>query len=196
MARLLRAETVARCLDRLRNMQVHEQFAYYLCLKRTSVIEQRETELTPDYKRFWDRFLRVPGGPARAPYINVFCGSPPSPSNLWFNKNVAGSYALSSIRPTAPILRVAVVDRVQKHISLQPKHPELSKEHLLFGRQVPALELACFLYRNYGLVDDTASATEYVDAFRSEFGYDTDSGELEFSVLFENAPTDTEQWLI
>jgi hypothetical protein len=94
----IHANVVARSFWRLREQKIHPNFAGYLCLKRTAARDGRTTDLRPDFKAFFDTFLRVSGGSEDRPYLKPF----PSDVKLWFNPNVAGSFAPSSLRPTSP----------------------------------------------------------------------------------------------
>jgi|HubBroStandDraft_2_1064218.scaffolds.fasta_scaffold08098_2 hypothetical protein len=197
MSKALRAEVVADCLRHLRARRIHEHFPGYLCLKQTAAFRKRNDGLVPDFKAFWDRYMRVAGAPARAPYVRAFLQPAPTPLNVWFNENVAGSYAPSSLRGVGAILKVATLDSKFGQWSLHPDHAKLARRHLLNNDPLPILDLVGFLYRNYGLVNESGSAADFVEAFRVEFGYDTTSGNEEFSMLYadRNPGPEIASWL-
>ncbi len=105
MAWQLRADAVAEGFWRLRERKIHPHFAGYLCLKRTAARDGRTTDLQPNFKQFFDTFMRVPGGPKDRPYLKPF----PSDERLWFNPNVAGTFAPSSLRATPSLSRIVNV---------------------------------------------------------------------------------------
>jgi hypothetical protein len=99
-------EVVAQSLALLRKQRIHPNFAGYLCLKRASAQSGVEIKVRAKFKEFFDTFLSVPDAPSSKPYVMPFCDTAPSEANKWFNRNVAGSYAPSSIRGGSPFARV------------------------------------------------------------------------------------------
>lgn len=187
----MRVPVVADCLKDLRYQRVHPHFPGYLCLKRESVRVGRVIDLKPNFKEFWDTFLKVPGALPSEPYIKLFIDSTPSPDNLWFNDNVAGSYAPSSVRPGQPFGSVVLVEGSRKDAkySLRDRHWELAKQHLTFDAKVDVVKLAAFLYRDYAIEAEFATAAQtLVAVFRDEFGYINvapgDTFDTEFEALF------------
>lgn len=184
-------EIVAECLAFLRRQKIHSNFAGYLCLKRTAARYQTTQGLHPDFKEFFDTFLRIPDASSKKPYVMPFIGSSPSEANKWFNKNVAGSYAQSSIRVQNPFSKVITISGTGQNTlySLVDKHWEIAHSNLAYSRKIPIVPLAVFLYRDFALEIEQPTVRDWVDVFREEFGYATQSSseaEIEFYYLFSD----------
>jgi hypothetical protein len=176
---------VAEALKRLLNARIHPQFAGYLALCRSAREVGRLENLPLRMKDFFDSFFRASGLPDTTPYIHPFGAHKRSP---FFNANVAGSYAPSSLRPVAPLRQVAEmpVDRAQNW-ALKPDHAIKAKLHLTFKEPVDVISLATFLYRDYGIRPSANSRDGLVRIFRDEFGFrrEIDSEQTNFDVLFK-----------
>ena len=172
---IVKAPVVANCLDILRDQKVHNTFAGYLCVRRTAFSEGRRDNLQVNFKEFFDTFFRVSGAPPRKPYVLPFWDSPASESNKWFNQNVAGSYAPSSLRSDSPFLKVVGVEGARKPTSIRYSlfndDAKLAQRHLLYGTRLPALALAAFLYRDFAIEADEPSTNLLVEVFLEEFGF-------------------------
>lgn len=172
----VRVEIVAECLAVLRRHQVHQNFAGYLCVVSTAAQEKSTKNLSPNFKEFFDTFLRVPDGHFNKPYIQPFNDSDTLETNIWFNRNVAGSYAPSSLRIESPFRQVVEIEgrgREAKY-SLREGHADLALEHLLFGQQLSVIDLAVFLYRDFGFPlndNETPTINNVLSVFQYEFGY-------------------------
>lgn len=145
---------VGRCIAHLRNQKIHRHFAGYLCLCYTAALEGRREKLKPGFKAFFDRFLAVGDAPESTPYVVPFNETGNADANVWMNSNVAGSYAVSSLRPQAPLRRVADLFGTGKSatFSLVDEHEKACLEHLLFGQRLNAIALAGFLLRDHSFV--------------------------------------------
>lgn len=197
---VVRPDVVAGCFKRLRNQKIHPHFAGYLCLQRCAAQVQRLDGLQPDFVEFHRAFLEVAGSPANSPYIKPFVNTPPTQDNLWLNKNVAGSYAPSSLRGNQPFTKVIGVADDGKHYYLRENHAELALEHLLYKRQIQDADLAAFLYRDQALVGQSPTVRDMIDVFMYEFGYNNEPGgqpTSEFAVLYslDNIGTFPQDWL-
>ena len=144
-------EFVARCIEHLRGQKIHRHFAGYLCLCSTATLEGRRDKLKPKFKAFFERFLAVGEAPESTPYVVPFNDTGSVEANVWLNSNIAGSYAVSSLRPQAPLRRVADLFGTGKSatFSLIDEHESACLEHLLFGHPVNAVALAGFLFRDH-----------------------------------------------
>ena len=196
MSFVIKKKIVADCFKRLRSQKTHEHFAGYLCLQRQSARLSRLANLEPDFAAFFDEMFSVGKPPAGTPYIKPFISQKPGKDNLWLNKNVAGSYAPSSIRNT--LRKVVEVDSAGRY-TLKAQHAQLAFEHLLHSRQLPVAELAVFLYRDFGLVDDATTIRDLIDIFAYEFGYASGPGGVtnnDFAILYSKnmIPVDND-WL-
>lgn len=182
-AMVTRQEIVAACLTELRKQDIHPAYIGYLCIKRTAASEGRTSNLSPNFKEFHDVFLRVPGGTPDKPYIRP---TDASDKTIWLNKNVAGSYAPSSIRSVSPLWSVVDISKGKKPLwSLKRGHFELAREHLTSGKRIPVLPLSVFLYRDMALQSENATFRDWIQVFREEFGYpDSAVGNREFEGLY------------
>jgi hypothetical protein len=177
-------------LTLLRETRIHPQFAGYLCLLWESARRNTPDNLRPSFKDFFRLFLAVPGGDEDKPYLMPF-GDSASITNahLWFNKNIAGSYAPSSLRPGSPFLRVAssASDGRVPVYRLKPEHAEIALQYMLYGKKLSAAVLACFLYRNSGFENPMTHAL-LIDSLRIDFGMPSraPAGDAVFRTLFNS----------
>lgn len=172
-------EFVSKCLAHLRGRKIHRHFAGYLCLCYTAALEGRREKLKPGFKAFFDRFLAVGDAPESTPYVVPFNETGSAEANVWMNSNVAGSYAVSSLRPQAPLRRVADLFGTGKAatFSLVDDHETACLEHLLFNRRVSAIALAGFLLRDHSFVIADGPAPTVDDLMKELFlllGFDED----------------------
>lgn len=184
MAWRVRPELAAKSFRSLRERKIHPHFSGYLALKRAAARDGGTADLRLNFKEFFETFLKVPGGPAKRPYLKPF----PSDERLWFNSNVAGSFAPSSVRNKSPLARIVEVsgDGRNARYSLVDQHWRLARSLLVSDGRVPAFSLAAFLYRDYAILSEEPSTADVVQVFREEFGY-TDSwetGEEEYRYLY------------
>lgn len=190
-----RPDLVAESFLRLRDQKIHPHFAGYLGLKRTAARDGRTDDLKPNFKEFFQTFMQVAGGPVNRPYLKPFS----SDVKLWFNPNVAGSFAPSSVRNASPLDRIVNVsgDGRNARYSFVDRHWELARSLLVSNNRIPALPLAVFLYRDYALLSEEPSAADVLSVFREEFGYAASlvTGEEEYEYLYyedDDTPTNLE----
>lgn len=153
-----------KCLDYLRKQSIHRQFVAYMFICEAAALAGRNDGLKPSYKKFFHRFLKVGGASEELPYLVPFSESGRVEADVWFNKNIAGSYAPSSIRPQAPLRRVVDIFGANRNAtySLKESHEELCLEHLLFGVPIDALALAGFLFRDHAFMGQPPSPEDLV----------------------------------
>jgi hypothetical protein len=175
---IVKPAIVAACLEELRNQRIHNNFAGYLCVKRTAFRDERNDNLQVNFKEFFDTFFRVGDAPSDKPYAMPFWDAPPSEANKWFNENVAGSYAPSSLRSGSPFRKVIKVEGSRRasdiRYSLLEDDAKLALKHLLYNTKVPALCLATFLYRDFAVEtdgDEEPTPHLLVRIFQEEFGF-------------------------
>ncbi|MEN5266785.1 hypothetical protein [Stenotrophomonas sp. TWI587] len=165
--------------EQLEASKAHAHFLGYLAICEAAQTSGRTEDLRVNFKGFFDRFLRANGMSEDVPYIKPFGG----PTN---NKNVAGSYAPSSLRDVAPLMKVATINRsaTPATFSLLPEHASLALQHLLGGRPASVLALGVFLYRDY-LIDPTIASHDGMETLtKSEFGLSDEAVELAYSTPF------------
>ncbi len=175
MSMVLRPEIVAGAVQRLRQRKVHTLFPGYLHLQQRAGVLGRLDDLQPDFLSFFKQFFEVRDHPLGSPFIKPFTELRPSARNLWLNENVAGSYAPSSLRTGKPFR--AVVDLEGRRYSLPPDHASRALKHLLYGEQLSILDVAIFLYRDYGITAKQPTVWHIVDVFTYEFGYVANPGD-------------------
>ncbi len=127
---LIRDDVVAACLQDLRNKKIHNNFAGYLSIVRTAARDKRTNGIQVNFKEFFETFFRVPDAPLDKPYAQPFWEAPASDANMFFNTNVAGSYAPSSLRSESPFLRVVNISGKGRdaRYSLKKDHAVLALE--------------------------------------------------------------------
>lgn len=194
---VLRPSVVSACIKELRGLKIHPHFEGYLGLKRVAASQGSPIKLKFNHREFFDTFFRIPNAPPRKPYLNVCNQHEPTSRNLWSNENTAGSYAPSSIRNGQPLSQVVTVERADKdsRYSLNEKHWQLARKHLLYNRQLPILPLLAFLYRDFAFEDNEASVL--VSVFRSEFGYplgEDTNPEFEHLYIDDSKQRSTTEW--
>jgi len=194
---VLRTEAVSTALKNILTTSIHPNFAGYLCLKRTARLAGKTSGLLPNFKAFFEEFLRVADGTAEAPYIAPFLINGSIESDIWFNSNVAGSYAPSSIREKSPMFELCTIEKVDKKslYSLKADFASTARTRLLKLKKIDALSLAIFLYRDYSFktefpFDNKLATLDLVDCFRNEFGFreNNPAEKTEFDNLFDRSP--------
>jgi hypothetical protein len=174
---------------------MHQYLPGYLYLRWLSGKVGRTTDLSPDWspRSQLATLLAVPGGPH--PYFRPFWNGARNADQEWLNKNLAGSFAPSSLRDVP--LRVIEVDPATKHFNLQTRHWEAAHEHLLFGKQLSVSALAGFFLRNYAVVTegDPPTREHLIELFRHEWGYLRPMDDQEYFYLYdETPPFDLGEW--
>lgn len=205
---VLKPEVVESCMWEVARQPTHRHFPGYLGLKRTARIDGQSMGLDFDYTGFHDAFLRVRDDDD--PYLTPFGpDTDPARHSLWFNRNVAGTYAPSSIRPDQPFSRVVTVEGSGRNAtySLVDEHHKRAYRELLQGQQLPVVPLAGYLYRDFAIkaergindgeivsfeTENEPSIETLITIFRDEFGYreNVDSEAEEFDYLYETGEID------
>lgn len=188
---ILKFDAIRGCLRRLIEEPIHRMFPGYLCLQQQSAYEGRETGLSFPYTEFFDDYLRVREDDSDKPYFVPFTqAKDPSLAALWNNKNVSGTYAPSSLRPTAPLMKIAEIEEGGHNSKwgIESRHWEFARHHLCDGNQLPAESLAAYLFRDYAFETDSPSAYTLIEVFTEEFGYEF-GGEA-FSHLYRTSDSD------
>lgn len=184
---VLTVDAVRESFWDLVDLPIHRLFPGYLCLRREAGQEGRTSDLNFDYNEFFDGFFKMRSG--KKPYLVPFTVENTSETELWFNKNVAGTYAPSSLRTTTPLLQVMNFEKDGRisRWKLLENHAELAREHLCNGEYIPVEALAAYLFRDHGFEVEQPSADTLVQAFCEEFVYDPDDDE--FTDLYSTGTT-------
>jgi hypothetical protein len=194
---VVRLEFVKTSIQELLSARIHPTFAAYLSLKRQSIRDGRTSGLRPDWSGFFGTFLRVLDGPYNKPWLRPFWDQQANAGQMWMNRNIAGSFAISSLRAQiSPLLEV--IDTAQQGrralYSLRDHHWTLAREHLAGGKRIAAVQLAAFLYRDYAIVTkEPPSLKDLVDVFRHEFGYTSETGGSAGPVEFDHLYIDNSE---
>lgn len=192
----LNESAVREALDLLCKTKIHPAFAGYLCLKHTSRAAGAVSQLRPNFRAFFDTFLAVPGGPPKKPFILPFVSQGQGKGDIWFNQNVAGSYAPSSIRAQSPMRQVCAFSGTGRsaQFNLIANHADGAKTHMLFSKSIPVHALSVFLYRDYSFRGDAPIVEDLTSIFRDDFGYRSghDDEEAQYENLFSESGIGTE----
>lgn len=174
MSYVLKPEVIRDCLHRLVDEPIHRMFPGYLCLQQQAGIEDRTTGLSFPYNEFFDDYLRVWDESSKPYFVPFTQAENPKLESLWNNNNVAGTYAPSSLRSAAPLMRIAEIEEGGHNSKwgLQKRHWELARHHLCNGKPVPVESLAAYLFRDYSFEVNEPSAYTLVEAFLEEYGYE------------------------
>lgn len=186
---VLKPSVVKECFWRLVDAPIHRLFPGYLCLQQQARVEGRTSELAFPYNKFFDTYFQVLDGDK--PYLVPFTQAEnPADSSLWFNANVAGTYAPSSLRPTSPLKQVATLEEGGHNAKwgLNTEHHKLARLEICDDEPVPVESLAAYLFRDFAFDIDEPSAYTMVKAFTEEFGYDL--GGPAFAHLYETGDSD------
>lgn len=175
---VLTLEAIKAGLATLQSQRIHEHFPGYLHLRQRAVTTGSLTHIEPKWSEV-GRLLKMPGGPPSKPNYRPFSANNlKDPSGYWYNRNLAGSYARSSIRSTS---RFMLND---EGFALPPDHAQQALAILLKDTKVPAWALAAFYLRNYGFkFEGEGGYRELIDAFKKEFLFEEDP---DFDVLFDD----------
>lgn len=186
---VLTIPAVRWALEELRASKIHPFFLAYLQLRKRAA-EEGSSTIMPHWDELAD-LLRVRGGPASKPYYRPFWHGDLDPAGYWLNRNIAGSYAPSSIRAVP----LEVVEIVDGEYSLRPDHARLALENLLYGERVCGAALGTFFYRNYGFSApprEIPGPLDLLPVLRRDFRFEN-SGD--FEVLFhDEIPGGEKDW--
>lgn len=161
---------VRRSIETLVEVRANAVTPGYLCVLEAATREGRQRDLRPRYAVFFDRFLRIAEAPQKKPYLVPF-GRSGIGAALLFNRNVAGSYAPSSIRDVNPLHDVLEF-APGGSVTLREDHAEAVQGRIL-PRPLPFVATACFLYRDYGFSTRPGSEA-LLSQLDDQFGFPLD----------------------
>jgi len=178
---VLTTDAVRRCIDELIELSVHRHFPGYLCLVQEADRRGRDTGLEFEYNDFFDAFFKVAGDGDKPYFVPFREHGTEHMSTLRFNRNVAGTYAPSSLRDTSPLREVAAVEGERQNAAwtLADEHWILARTHFCNSESIPVEALAGFLFRDYALSAQNPNSETLVDAFCEEFYYGRASDEFQ-----------------
>jgi hypothetical protein len=149
------ATAAKRAIDTLTALRIHPHFSGYMAVVAEAASAQRNENLKVNFQKFYNEYLLVSAAPPDRPYLQPFSTSAKGTAQL-FNRNVAGSYAPSSLRSVAPIKAVVEFKGRGQNVTqtLKEKHEELALRELTGSQKVPVYSLATFLFRDHGVDAD------------------------------------------
>lgn len=175
---------VKQSIEKLLSRNTHPFFIAYLWLRRRGMMLGDMTEITPDWGSL-EPYLRVPGGPAGKPHLRPFWKGARNSRQEWLNENLAGSFAPSSFR-SEYVTPVVTTNAAGRYV-LRGDHWKQALDHFLYGERLPAVAVAAFLLRDFGLIASSPpQPIDLVNAFREEFRFPAASEE-KFDTLFDIA---------
>jgi 5-methylcytosine-specific restriction protein B len=183
---VIAVEAVRNSIDVLLGRKIHPALAAYLALKRETALRGSATDLSPDFKAFFNLFLRVKGGPVAKPYYRPFWHQQKSRVKAWYQENVAGSFSPNSARRIEPLMDV--VDLEGDRFSLPAGHEDRALKSLLYQQKLPLEPLVTYLYREFALSLPAPDFELVIELFRQEFGYGSSESATEFDKLFTSTP--------
>lgn len=166
---VLTVEGVRKAISRLEYRFIHQHFAGYLAILRAKRQHSASPVHMSDILEFHDRYLRAADAPDEAPYVRPFTQGH---GLQQMNRNVAGSYAPSSVRENGKIGKVMSVLGSGRDATydVRANHATIALDIFLQNQKAPAASMAGFIYRDYGFKMDTRSMSSVVKLFRDEFG--------------------------
>jgi len=188
---LLSAEVVREAVELLTKEKIHQLFVLYLNLRRRAHQLGRFVQLDIDTDQIHD-WLDVPGGPPDKPHFRPFNPTGNGqPAAFWLNRNLAGSYAPSSLRDA---WRMLFMDeegtyRLPVDATGSPDPAPIAKS-LLADTQIPAWAVAAFIFRNFGFRvgprEGAPGLSALLNTFRDYFGWTSSAnGKPGEEVLFD-----------
>lgn len=191
---LLTVDAVKWSLGELTGRRIHEWFLPYLQLHRRAQLDSGEID--PRWLEL-EPLLEMPGGPPNKPNYRPFHSrSSKGGASFWFQKNLAGSYAPSSMRSSVRYFH----DGTQFRLPVD--HVDWARKHLLFDHPVSAYAMGGYFLRNFGFApsEGQPSAADVVVGLRQWFELSDDGM---FDTLFDAsvpevdfewfAPSDTQE---
>lgn len=186
---------VKQAIAELKRPKIHPFFLPYLVLRRHSVLSGSRENLTPNWKEEVGKLLALNGGPPTKPYYRPFFDQDVrDESRYWMNRNLAGSYAPSSIRRLAG----EFVSGSGRNYDLSEDHFQRAAASLISNTPVNAYAFSAFLFREYGFrTGDAEERDVLVEALRTVFGFDhTPQGDKDFRRLFSVQWNDFPQFAV
>lgn len=181
MLHTLTIASVKAGIDTLQTLRIHEQFPAYLQVRQQAVEAGNFDEIVPQWAEVAE-LLKMPGGPPKKPNYRPWSSRKvKDPSRLWYNENLAGSFAPKSIRTTSRFM----LNDAGDGFALPHDHAKRALAILLKGSKVPAWALAAYYLRNYGFIfTGVGGHDELIDGFKKEFLF---AGSTDFEVLFDDS---------
>lgn len=183
---VVKVPVVRRAIARIRERETHPFFPAYLHLREVAGNQRRLTGLKPRWGQM-GLYLQVPDHPKDKPYFQPF-------GTGWLNRNLAGSWAGSSLRAGQPPFNVVEYDGAAKTFTLKDRHWELARATFLNDEPADPIAIAAFLYRDFAFVTsgEPPGPADLITVFRDDFRYRIPEDDEEFNYLFVGDAEDPE----
>lgn len=185
---VLSIDAVKWGISALAKRRVHPHFLGYLQLRRRFVLTSTDP-LEPQWSDL-KPLITMPGGPPKRPFYRPLWTTIDNKGSVyWLNPNLAGSFAIKSIRSTASFL----VDNDQ--FVLSDDHVERARDAFLYEQPVSAVAMGAYFLRNFGFsFDGPPTADRIISGVREWFAF-TDEHQADFEYLFDlSVPEVTFDW--
>lgn len=163
-------DAVRRAISELTKQPVHEHFIGYLAL-----LEARRSATGPIkpavITHFHNRYLRVASSD-QYPYASPFRSKGYGHIGR-LNRNVAGSYAPSSLRKDKPFAALVEIDP-NKQYTLRENHSAIASKLLLYDTRLSAVAVAIFLFRDFSFSAENEAIPELLNLFRDRLALRAD----------------------
>jgi hypothetical protein len=180
---VLTIDAVKESIAELNSRSIHPFFPAYLHLRQQSAVQGTTDAIRPNWNELGE-LLEVPGGPYGKPFYRPFWSGPSNAGQEWLNRNLAGSYAPSSIR-TVP--RKVIDINSDGSFRLLERHWDLALEYLANGVKLPVVALAGFFFRDFGfLAAEPPGPADLVQEFFGTFGYELRPNTEEMEHLYSD----------
>jgi hypothetical protein len=180
---VLSLEVIRAGIKTLQGQRIHEHFPGYLHLRQRAMRAGSLSAIQADWNEVSD-LLRVDDGPVNKPHYRPFSSKNlRDPSGYWYQRNLPGSYAPSSIRNDSPA--AFMLDAPRSGYELPQDHAEQALARMLKGVRVPAWAMAAFYLRDYGFtLAPPGGPDDLIDAFKEEYLFNQGS---DFQILFDDS---------
>lgn len=187
----LSPESVQWAIAELKKQSIHPYFLAYLILRRRALEEGSMEGFSVNWDHEIGPYLRVDGGGPTRPFYRPFLNQVVrDESRYWLNKNLAGSYAPSSIRKAAG----EIAGGEGREYLLHPNHAATAAANLLSGKKINVYAFSIYLLRNRAFVTSHPAVSDVIQAFKKlflfgpEYPESSSDYELFFSEAVESTP--------
>ena len=183
-------DAVSRAIEALSNNRSHEHLPGYFAVLQMRTF--KESVLSSHIVGFHTKYLRIDDAPEERPYLRPFRSRGAKYPPELYQRNVAGSYAKSSIREgraLAKVLKLGKDSSNRTTYSLPDEHWSIVLAEMLSGVRQPLVAMAAFLLRDRAFpIDGAPSIDGAIDAFRRELRISSSDpdGDVIFDALFED----------
>lgn len=164
---------------------IHSHFTGYLATLQIAHSKGGPATMA-DITEFLQTFFQPTNASPKRPFLIPWART----GTGWMGHNVAGSYSPGSTRTAGEAEEVALQEVLDVKTKegrlgwvLRKTHADLAVEKLLGGSKVPALDLAIFLFREYGFTEKEASTQGLLALLQDTLGM----AQADFSKVFDTS---------